>query len=112
MGGMLWSCTGILRGKGFCIYLCLGRSFPRNMSPEKQNNKNIIVKIDSRLCFWNLHGISLQLKFHVLRATSMKMAVFWDVASCSLVDINRRFWGAYCLRHQGYHQAIIVLMKQ
>jgi hypothetical protein len=25
------------------------------------------------------------------------MAVFWDVASCSLVEIGRRFKGAYCL---------------
>jgi hypothetical protein len=31
-------------------------------------------------------------------ATSMKMAVFWDVAPCSLVQIYRR---AYCLDHQG-----------
>jgi hypothetical protein len=30
------------------------------------------------------------------------MAVFWDVAPCSLVDIDRRFGGAYCLHHQGY----------
>jgi hypothetical protein len=28
------------------------------------------------------------------------MAVLWDVAPCSLVDIDRRFWGAYCLHHQ------------
>jgi hypothetical protein len=27
------------------------------------------------------------------------MAVFWNVASCSLVDINRRFRGAYCIHH-------------
>jgi hypothetical protein len=27
------------------------------------------------------------------------MAVFCDVGPCSLVDINRRFRGAYCLRH-------------
>jgi hypothetical protein len=29
-----------------------------------------------------------------------KTAVFWDVAPCSLVEIDRRFRGAYCL-HQG-----------
>jgi hypothetical protein len=27
----------------------------------------------------------------------MKMAVFWDVAPCSLVDIDQRFRGAYGL---------------
>jgi hypothetical protein len=31
----------------------------------------------------------------------MKMAVFWDVAPCSLVEIYRRFRGSCCLHHQG-----------
>jgi hypothetical protein len=31
----------------------------------------------------------------------MKTAVFWDVVLCSLVDINRRFRGVYCLHHRG-----------
>jgi hypothetical protein len=31
----------------------------------------------------------------------MKMTVFWDVAPCSLVQINQHFRGAYCLHHQG-----------
>jgi hypothetical protein len=31
----------------------------------------------------------------------MKMALFWDVASYSLVSTDRRFRGAYCLHHQG-----------
>jgi hypothetical protein len=29
------------------------------------------------------------------------MTFFWDVAPCSLVDIDRHFRGAYCLYHQG-----------
>jgi hypothetical protein len=29
----------------------------------------------------------------------MKMAVFWDVALCSLVEVYQCFWGACCL-HQ------------
>jgi hypothetical protein len=29
------------------------------------------------------------------------MAVFWEVAPCSLVQIYRRFRGTYCLHHQG-----------
>jgi hypothetical protein len=32
---------------------------------------------------------------------SMKMAVVWNVAPCSLVEIDRRFRGAYCPHHQG-----------
>jgi hypothetical protein len=31
----------------------------------------------------------------------MKVAVFCDLVPCSLVDIDRRFIGAYCLHHQG-----------
>jgi hypothetical protein len=34
-------------------------------------------------------------------ATGKQMAAFWNVASCVLVDIHRRFGGAYCLHHQG-----------
>jgi hypothetical protein len=29
------------------------------------------------------------------------MAVFWDVARCSLVDTDCHFRGAYCLRPKG-----------
>jgi hypothetical protein len=29
------------------------------------------------------------------------MTVFWDVAPCSLVEVLRRFGGAYRFRHQG-----------
>jgi hypothetical protein len=29
------------------------------------------------------------------------MSIFWDVAPCSLVEIDRCFRGAYCLHHQG-----------
>jgi hypothetical protein len=39
--------------------------------------------------------------FEVLMAASMKMAVFWVVAPCSLVEVNRRFRDACCLHHQG-----------
>jgi hypothetical protein len=29
------------------------------------------------------------------------MTVFWDVALCSLVEIDPRFRGVYCIYHQG-----------
>jgi hypothetical protein len=29
----------------------------------------------------------------------LKMIAFWDIAPCSLVEVDRRFRGAYCLRH-------------
>jgi hypothetical protein len=31
----------------------------------------------------------------------MKMAVFWVVAPCRLVQVHRRFGGPYCFHHQG-----------
>jgi hypothetical protein len=40
-------------------------------------------------------------RFQVLTATSMNMAVFWDVVPSSLVDIDRCFRGAYLLNNQG-----------
>jgi hypothetical protein len=30
----------------------------------------------------------------------MKMRAFWDVSPCSLVGVDRRFRGVYCLHHQ------------
>jgi hypothetical protein len=41
------------------------------------------------------------MRFHVLTAASMNMTVFRDVAPCSLVEVYRRFRGAYCLHYQG-----------
>jgi hypothetical protein len=35
-----------------------------------------------------------------LRFIQVKMAVFWVVSPCSLVEVYRRFIGAYCLHHQ------------
>jgi hypothetical protein len=40
-------------------------------------------------------------RFQVLTAASVKFRVFWDVAPCSHVEVDRRFRGAYCFHHQG-----------
>jgi hypothetical protein len=53
-----------------------------------------------RMCSVNVDPL-LDERFQVLTATSMKMTSFWDTAPCSLVDVDRRFRGAYCLHHQG-----------
>jgi hypothetical protein len=34
-------------------------------------------------------------RFQVLTVASMKIIAFWDVASSSLVEVDRRFRGAY-----------------
>jgi hypothetical protein len=39
--------------------------------------------------------------FELLTAVSTKMAVFWVVAPCSLVEVYQRFGGPCCLHHQG-----------
>jgi hypothetical protein len=48
-------------------------------------------------------------RFQVLTAASMKMAVFWVVAQCSLVEVYRLFTGACCLHHQ---YSFIALMME
>jgi hypothetical protein len=35
---------------------------------------------------------------------TLKMAVFWVVAPCSLVEVYQRFRGTCCLHHQGTHR--------
>jgi hypothetical protein len=41
-----------------------------------------------------------QVAIEVLTAVSTKMAVFWFVAPCSLVEVYQRFRGPCCLHHQ------------
>jgi hypothetical protein len=41
----------------------------------------------------------IYMKFQVLTEASMKITVFWDIAPCNLVIVDRRFRGAYCLHH-------------
>jgi hypothetical protein len=43
----------------------------------------------------------LCVRFQVLTAVSMKVAVFWPVVQCSLVEVYRRFRGPCCPHHQG-----------
>jgi hypothetical protein len=40
------------------------------------------------------------LTFQILTVAIMMMIVFWDFASCGVVDIDRNFRGAYCRHHQ------------
>jgi hypothetical protein len=30
----------------------------------------------------------------------MKMTSFWDTAPCSIIDVDQRFRGVYCIHHQ------------
>jgi hypothetical protein len=49
--------------------------------------------------------------FEVLTAVSKKMAVFWVVAPCCLVDVYQRLRGHYCLHHPGDELLIALMMK-
>jgi hypothetical protein len=56
--------------------------------------------------FQPLVGICRHAIFQVLTAASMKLTAFWDVASCSLVEVNRRFRGL----HGAISQEAVIFM--
>jgi hypothetical protein len=63
-------------------------------------------KIQHCKIIYFIHTISrrtgfFQVRSEVLTEASMKLTVFWDVALCTLVEVFRRFRGAYCLHQQG-----------
>jgi hypothetical protein len=41
----------------------------------------------------------IRVRFHVLKALSVKTAAFWDIALCTLLEVERLFRGAYFLHH-------------
>jgi hypothetical protein len=50
--------------------------------------------------------VPTQLKFSIVKdhhepTILLKIAVFWVVAPCSLVEVYKRFRGPCCLHHQG-----------
>jgi hypothetical protein len=62
----------ILKGKHFTLAAFIGRSV-----------------FSSMLC----------VRFQVLTAASMKVTAFWDIAPCSLVEVDRRFRRVYGFNH-------------
>jgi hypothetical protein len=44
-------------------------------------------------------------RFQVLTAAIKKMTAFWVITPCSLVEVDWRFRGAYCLHLQGLMEA-------
>jgi hypothetical protein len=51
--------------------------------------------------------IITSVRFEDLTALSMKIAVFWVVAPCSLVEVYQRFRRTCCLHHQGDHRPVV-----
>jgi hypothetical protein len=78
----------------------------KGVENEKQiNNSNFSRLRQTRVDInWTLPNIITYVNavgFEVLAAVSTKMAVFWVVVPCSLVEVYRRFGGPCCLHHQG-----------
>jgi WD40 repeat protein len=48
-----------------------------------------------------------KLRCKILTAASLKMIAVWDIEHCSLVEVDGRFEGAYCL----HHHAIVYFCK-
>jgi hypothetical protein len=93
--------------------ICLGLRKPRNalvriagfhVRSEYKAGELHIQNSDVRLAACGRRCPVLNMR-HIVRfkltAASMKMTVFWDVASYSLAKIDRHCRGAYCLHHQG-----------
>jgi hypothetical protein len=53
------------------------------------------------VCCENVNRIEIVVGIEVLMAAGMKMAVFWVVAPCNLVEVYQCFRGTCCLHHQG-----------
>jgi hypothetical protein len=45
-------------------------------------------------------GKNKYVRFQVLMAATMMMTAFWSTVPCSLVEVDRRFRGAYGLHHR------------
>jgi hypothetical protein len=70
------------------------------MSPLLVRFKYVENLLEIRMVVIYNANIICRVRFQVLMAASIKMAVFWVVAPCSLVEVYRRFRGASCLHHQ------------
>jgi hypothetical protein len=62
---------------------------------NKRRHFNMICKDNAAIIFFSVQKN---------RSIPVKFRVFWDVAPCSHVEVDRRLRGAYCLHHQGDHR--------
>jgi hypothetical protein len=46
--------------------------------------------------------------FQVLMAASIKMTAFWNIAPCSLIEVNRCFRGLYRFHYLGDEYALMM----
>jgi hypothetical protein len=77
----------------------------RSLNPGGNNEQTVFTWQKSK--FGNHFKFAFNMLMH-LHKFSLKIycqsLVFWDVAPCSKVYVDRRFRGAYCLHYQGEFQ--------
>jgi hypothetical protein len=59
--------------------------------------QKVSIELRSHACSVVEHRV---VTFQVLTVQRMKIT-FWNIAPCSLVEVDRHFRSAYCLHHQG-----------
>jgi hypothetical protein len=52
------------------------------------------IRFELPVSYIHRYPSEFTMRFHILAATTMKMAAFWIVAPRSFVHVNRRFGGA------------------
>jgi hypothetical protein len=62
-----------------------------------------LFKITAKFAFVFSSEICIYISTEVL-----KMTAFWDVATCSLTELDRHSRGAYCLYHQTDYMALMM----
>jgi hypothetical protein len=79
------------------LYLHQDNQIKLTTQPSGQEHKgyiNFIEKIERKQSLVNFFLIWARFQVHT--AASMKLTGFWDVAPCSMVEVDRRFGGACC----------------
>jgi hypothetical protein len=63
---------------------------------------------------WELQvklNVFLKCEISCFHSGKCEMATFWYVAPCSLVEVNRRFVGAYCVHNQGGIERLLSILE-
>jgi hypothetical protein len=78
---------------------CFVKSFKGQFKPVGQSA--MAKQINTGIFYYRNKYFNKCVRFEVLTAVSTKIAVFWVVALCSLVEVYQRFKGPCWLHHHG-----------
>jgi hypothetical protein len=87
------------------LSLCSSLSVRDQVSnPYKATGRIMVLYIVGKHCwetiFKNKFSSYSVYEISGFQGASMKMTAFWDIVQCTLVEVDRRFRGAYCLHLQ------------